>query len=293
MRYLLITLLLVSAMGCTARPADPGDVPQAAEMRIMSFNIRYPNPRDGANFWPFREQLVFDTIKAFGPDVLGVQEALRGQADAIDAQMPGYSLIAVGRDDGKDAGEMAAIYFRDDRFERIEHGHFWLSDNPETPGSVGWDASLPRIATWVLLREKHTEQGVLVLNTHFDHRGQTARAQSAALIRERVLMLTRKHRVPAIVMGDYNCAPDSTPYQALIGADPPKFLDTYRQVHRASTQPEGTFNGFRGRNDGARIDWILVTEDVQIIDAAIDRTNDNGRYPSDHYPVTAVLRLAP
>lgn len=294
MRYVLIVLLLVSTLGCNARQGGPADAEQAPEVRVMSFNIRYPNQRDGDDYWPHRKQLVVDTINDFGPDVLGVQEALLEQAEYLDDALAGYTRIGVGRDDGKNQGEMTAVYFREARFSLIDHGHFWLSDTPEDVASVGWDAALARMATWLALEDKASGRRVVLLNTHFDHRGSRAREQSAKLIRRRLARLSRAFDASAILIGDFNAdAPDSAPFAALMAEGEPKLVDTYTATHAGSTEPDGTFNGFRGETSGPRIDWIVVTDEIQIIDAAIDRSNDNGRYPSDHYPVTAVLRLAP
>ena len=88
--------------------------------------------------------------------------------------------------------------------------------------------------------------------------------------------------------------PGSRPYQVLITPEDnelPTLIDTFRSMHPQLQANVGTFNGFRGTERGARIDWILTTDDFKVIDAAIDRTSRNGRYPSDHFPVTAVVKL--
>ena len=59
----------------------------------------------------------------------------------------------------------------------------------------------------------------------------------------------------------------------------------------ASAQDVGTFNGFRGRTDGGKIDYVLVDSRWQVEGAEILRDNDEGRYPSDHFPVVADLVL--
>jgi endonuclease/exonuclease/phosphatase family metal-dependent hydrolase len=55
----------------------------------------------------------------------------------------------------------------------------------------------------------------------------------------------------------------------------------------------GTGSRFNGYTAGDKIDYIFVTPDTQILGAAIDRRHRDGRYPSDHYPVTAQLRFPP
>ena len=122
-------------------------------VRVMSFNIRYGTANDGINRWELRKEFLVDTIRDFDPDLLGTQETLASQRDYLADALKSYAVVAAGRDDGKQAGEMAALYYRKDRFEAIDEGHFWLSETPEKVGSKGWDAALPRIATWVKLKD--------------------------------------------------------------------------------------------------------------------------------------------
>ena len=90
----------------------------------MSFNIRYGTADDGADAWPRRRAMVFDVVRGFDGDVVGVQEALRFQLDELGAAFPGYAEIGVGRDDGRTAGEYSAILYRRGRFEVLEEGTF-------------------------------------------------------------------------------------------------------------------------------------------------------------------------
>lgn len=264
------------------------------DLKAMSFNIRWPNPDDGPNRWSQRRDLVVRTIKNQSPDVLGVQEAYAFQADYITQHLAGYTMIGVGRDDGKQQGEMTAIYFRTARFNLIDSGHLWLSETPDIPGSVGWDASLTRMATWVLLNDENTGATWLILNTHFDHIGQRARSESARLIGHFIREKQGEYgeSVASIVMGDFNSAVNSRAYLALCAdLDGPRLIDTYAATRSPRrSKNEGTFNSFRGRNIGARIDWLFVTPNATIQSAQIDSYNEDGRYPSDHFPITATLR---
>src|SRR6185295_13279814 len=126
-----------------------------------------------------------ETIKTFNPDLLGTQETLAVQRDFLVEQLPTHAVFAAGRDDGKERGEMAALFYRKERFEKIDGGHFWLSDTPEKIGVKGWDAALPRIATWVKLRDLKVKDAkpILYINVHFDHQGKKARVESGKLMR--------------------------------------------------------------------------------------------------------------
>lgn len=278
-------------------PAGPKAVaPAVAPVRVMSFNIRYGTAKDGENAWEKRKEFLAETVAAFDPDLLGTQETLPDQRDFLAAKLPGYAAFAAGRDDGKDAGEMAAVFYRKDRFEKLDGGHFWLSDTPEKPGSKGWDAALPRVTTWVKLGDRTASGGkpVLFLNVHLDHRGEKARLESARLIRAQIAELGKGCRV--VVTGDFNAGEGGEPYEALFGKrddKPSPVADTFRVAHPTRGKSEGTFSGFKAdATGGDRIDWIACSRDWDVRLAGIDRTACDGRTPSDHFPVTAVLRAA-
>lgn len=278
----LCCLLAATVAGCTL----PGPV------TVMSFNIRYGTAPDGDDAWPLRRENVFDVIRTAAPDVAGLQEVLAFQADELLEALPEYDLVGVGRDDGARGGEMAPILFHRKRFALADSGHFWLSDTPEEIGSRGWDADLPRIATWVLLKFRSNPLNeVYVVNTHFDHRGEQARLESARLIRRLTDSLSGR---PILVIGDFNCAPGSAPHAVLTE-------DTGNNAHLRDTyvvlgyeeRGAGTYHAFRGDVSGPRIDWILCNRRFDVLESRILRTAYDGRYPSDHFPVTAVVQILP
>ncbi|RUL84680.1 endonuclease/exonuclease/phosphatase family protein [Tautonia sociabilis] len=272
-------------------PAQRED--RADDIRVMSFNIRYGSASDGENSWDHRKEFLIDSIRAVDPDILGTQETLAFQRDDLLRGLPGYEVLAAGRDDGAEAGEMMALFYKADRFERLRGGHFWLSETPETAGSTSWDSSLPRMVTWVELRDLTSPDSrpIAVFNTHFDHRGRVARVESARLIRSKIAELASGALV--VVTGDFNAAEGSEPYRALFDGDAPdpQLIDTYRAVHPERSAGEGTFSGFRAEDvDGPRIDWIAASPGWEVRSATIERPDRDGRTPSDHFAVTAVLR---
>jgi endonuclease/exonuclease/phosphatase family metal-dependent hydrolase len=191
----------------------------------------------------------------------------------------------------KTPNEHCGIFFKTDRFTQLAGGHFWLSEKPDIPESKSWDSSLPRMATWVLLNDKTDEAApaILFVNTHFDHRGAQARAEAAKLIRQKITQLRAIADDPVtVVTGDFNTAEASEPYKAFLHENK-DLVDTYRVRHPERGENEGTFGGFRGNTAGSRIDWILASPQLEVVEAEIDRTEEDGRFPSDHYPVTAVL----
>jgi endonuclease/exonuclease/phosphatase family metal-dependent hydrolase len=287
----LTALLVAIACAGLLSAAEP---PAAGDVKVMSFNVRYGTAKDGDNHWDKRKGFLLGTVKAFDPDLLGTQETVNFQRDFLAEKLKGYGVFAAGRDDGKEKGEMMAVYWRKDRFEKTDGGHFWLSEKPSEPGSKSWDSSLPRMATWVKLKDKQKPDAkpILFVNTHFDHIGKEARLQSAKLMREQIATLGKGCSV--IVTGDFNSGEGSEPYKALFdkfGKDESPVVDTYRVAHPKRAPDEGTASGFRaGANKGNRIDWIGASRDWKVVAAAIDRTAKDGRTPSDHFPVTALLR---
>ena len=260
--------------------------------RVMSFNIRYGTADDGENRWERRSDLVMRVIREYNPDILGMQEVLKFQADELHAALDGYEFVGVGRDDGREKGEFSPIMFRRDVFKLVDHGFLWLSEEPEHAGSLGWDAALPRLLTWVRLQHRDNPfVEIFAINTHFDHRGQKAREESASLVRRTVESLGGK---PVIVMGDFNSSPDSLAHERLT-----KSTGNLAELHdcwqwlRNSEEAAGSFTGFKEPSTSPRIDWILVNRRFQPLETEIVRTKYDGRLPSDHYPVTATLKLLP
>jgi len=285
-------LLGAVLLACGAMAGDLGP-----EVRVMSFNVRYGTATDGDNHWDRRKDFLVATIRAFDPDLLGTQETLEFQRDHIAEGLPGYDHAGVGRNDGQADGEMMALFYRRERFDRIDGGHFWLSETPEVAGSKSWDSALPRMVTWVKLRDRLNPAGrpVLFLNTHFDHKGPQARLESARLLRRQMRALGAGCAI--VLTGDFNAGEGSDPYHALfdqIDHQRSPVVDTYRVARPGQGVEEGTFSGFRSEaTTGPRIDWIAASRDWEIQEASIDRTAREGRTPSDHFPVTAVLRLEP
>jgi len=266
-------------------------VPAAEPWRVMSFNVRYASAQDGENAWPMRTELFFDTIAAFAPDLIGFQEVIAVQHDALTSRMPDYGFSGVARDDGQRQGEWSCIAYRKARFTLVESGNFWLSETPEVPGSKSWDAGLTRICSWVRLRETATGKEFFFANTHFDNKGVVARQEASRLISTRLPQIAAN--LPALLTGDFNITEDNPAYAILVRPTTPgaiRWIDSFREVHPTRGPDEATGHSFKGRTQGSRIDFIFHTDQFIASESAIDRTARDGRYPSDHFPVTAVLR---
>jgi endonuclease/exonuclease/phosphatase family metal-dependent hydrolase len=262
-------------------------------LRVMSYNIRNGLAPDGINHWDRRNSMCVERLRASAPDIAGMQEAYDFQNAFILANLAGYAMVGVGRDDGKSRGEFAPILYRQERFDLVASGTFWLSETPDVPGSKSWDSTLPRIATWVTLRDRQAGNAeLLAINTHFDHRGELARVESAKLLRN--FASSSGGAMPVLITGDFNAAPESTAHGILVNdsAGPPVFRDVYATVSaRTPGIPHNTFNGFADAPQDTHIDWILCTDHFAIESAAIDRYHDGPLFPSDHFPVIAGLRI--
>ena len=305
LRYRALRIISVVALsaaihfGCAGRSgsqstvmADSTAPPTAVDpIRVMSFNIRYGTAADGDNAWRHRRDLVMRTVGSFRPTVLGVQEALRFQLDEIGDEFREFGEVGVGRDDGAEAGEYSAILYDRRRLELLESGTFWLSDTPEVVASTSWGNRITRIVTWARFRERtasDADSGTFyVFNAHWDHESQPSRERSAELLLERIAGRTAAD--PVIVTGDFNAGEDNPAFRRLVEHDRTHLGDTFRALHPAADHV-GTFNGFTGEREGDKIDAVLASPEWTVLEASIVRLNEDGRYPSDHFPVTAILR---
>jgi endonuclease/exonuclease/phosphatase family metal-dependent hydrolase len=292
--FLLLLAIFCATCSCclAAQPSETANNDLPA-VRVMSFNIRNGKANDGPNHWNHRKELVLRTVRQFDPDILGAQEMMIMQADYFKQNLPEYEHHGTSRVPSDVEEEQCALFFRKSRFEKLQAGHFWLSETPDVPGSKSWDSMFPRMVSWIQLRERAEPDSVFfVFNTHFDHRGREARLQSAAIIRAQVQEIAAG--APSVVTGDFNSAEGSLVHQVLLfSTSGLELTDSYRLQH-AERDPaeESTSSRWKGNRSGSRIDWILSSPQWSVSAAAIDRSNDDGRYPSDHYPVTAVLKLA-
>jgi len=284
--------LLKTFLALTLAIATSALAESQTAIRVMSFNIRNSGAKDGENHWQHRKDLYVKTIKDFDPDLLGTQEVLADQFDTLGQVLPEYGVVGVARDDGKREGEWSAILYRKSRFQAVDSGTFWLSETPDEVGSRAWKAACVRICSWARLRETASGREFLYANTHYDHESKLAREESSKLLRTRLPELAKG--APVILSGDFNCIEDDAPYRALVGPSDGKsvaLVDSYREVHPERKPDEASFNGFKGTVAGSRIDWILHSPEFKAAAAEIVRPK-SGRLPSDHYAVTAVIRLS-
>ncbi|MFT3790687.1 MAG: endonuclease/exonuclease/phosphatase family protein [Rudaea sp.] len=276
--------VLLGALGlCAASFA--GAAAPTAEFNVATYNLRLNVASDGPNSWPHRVEAVKALIRYHEFDIVGTQEGLPGQIADLDA-MPGFAHVGAGRDDGKDAGEHSAIHYRTTRFDLEKHGDYWLSETPDRP-SKGWDAKCcNRIASWAKLRDRVSGKHFFVFNVHFDHEGDVARRESAKLMLRKIREIAGGDTV--ICTGDFNSTPDTEQIRTMKTA--------LRDAREASAEPpygpEGTFEDFKLDSKlPERIDYIFVSRGVDVLKYATLTDSVEARFPSDHLPVVARIRL--
>tara|TARA_B100000945_G_scaffold233965_1_gene190256 strand:- start:317 stop:1183 length:867 start_codon:yes stop_codon:yes gene_type:complete len=258
-------------------------------LQVMSFNIRFDNPRDGLDNWKFRATKVSAMFAKHDIGIAGLQEVKHHQLTWLKQALPDYGFVGVGRDDGKKKGEYAPLAYRKSDFELQESETIWLSETPAEVGSKGWDAALPRIATFAVLR--HSESGAKLLagSVHYDHVGVKARKNSGAVLAKYISNRLSDMTLSAVIVaGDFNCLPDSEPFKAVEAAG--VMVDSFRLTDRR-VGPQSTWNGFRAVQPGRRIDYVFVNKGVTVLGHLIDDQQVQGRFPSDHLPVVVKLKL--
>jgi endonuclease/exonuclease/phosphatase family metal-dependent hydrolase len=289
MKRLLLQVFVAFVIGgaLTAVPAArAADAPPLA-LRVMTFNLRFASPTP-PNAWPDRRPVMKHVIERIAPDVFGTQEGLYQQLRDLAADLPAYEWLGVGRGGGSQ-DEHTAIFFRRDRFEPVAYDFFWLSDTPETIGSITWGTHYRRMVTWVRLRERSTGREFAFWNTHFDHEVEVARQKSAVLLRQRMGAVDPK--LPLLLVGDFNCtAGQSAAYEIL--TNEAGLIDTWRAARTKENATLNTFHNYEpAREQGFRIDWILARPPVEVSHAEIVTDHEGSQYPSDHFPVVADVRF--
>lgn len=268
-----------------------------------TFNIRNSNGdrNDPERCWNVRRDRVAQFVLDQQLSIVGMQEVLHDQLTDLQRLLPDYDYEGVGRDDGKRKGEYTPIFWRRADWEKQNGGTFWLSTTPDVVGSVGWDAALTRIATYVLLRHRQTGRQLMCINTHFDHVGHQARQESAHLILLKAKEIVNaassslnSQTIPFVLTGDFNIAMNDAAYHVITHDATFPILDTYMQ----GAPHEGPFYTWHdyGRisvDRATKIDYIFASPSIGVLRTFIQQ-DDRSEHPlhlSDHNPVVATLVL--
>jgi len=257
----------------------------AQDLKVATFNVRYANRSDTGNMWVDRAPMVASLIEFHDFDIFGTQEGLKNQIDDMKNALPAYTYYGKGRDDGQDKGEHSVVFYKKDKFTLLKSGDFWLSETPDKP-SLGWDAKCcNRICSWVYLQDKKSKKKFYVFNAHFDHQGVVARIESSKLILQKIKAIAGNE--PVIFTGDLNGDHASKWYKTLLESE--QLDDTYRQVKNPYTN-NASFNSFGASLKRSNIiDHIFVTKHFTATKWGILSDSFHGKFPSDHFPVVAII----
>ncbi len=266
--------------------------PHQNEITLMTFNIRLDLAADGKNRWENRIPIVSAYMDSVAPDIAGMQEVLHHQLLDLLEIMPGYSYVGSGRDDGETGGEYSPVFFRDDRFILRDNSQFWLSETPEIPGSISWDAAITRIVSWAALEDRQSGEIIYAFNTHFDHRGVEARRRSAGLISGRIPEIAGDS--PVILLGDFNIRKESADYEFMsdLFSENNRLANAELISEAPVRNAESTFNGFRHDIEPRVIDYIFVDDNFRVLFYRVDEVLENGIFISDHWPVVSDVVLS-
>ena len=277
---------MVTGQWSTVNDKKPG----SAHIRWGTFNIRLQNDGDerAGVGWSVRRDRVADYIRKNHIDVVGMQEVLHAQLEDLLARLPEYDYVGVGRTDGATKGEYSPVFFLKEKFEVLEKGNFWLSETPEVPGSVGWDAALERIASYAKLRDKATGKVFMAVNTHFDHVGVKARRESAKLIMRKIQEIVGTR--PAVVTGDFNVTENDEAYKTMT-------TNTFKMNDAYHMTPNHTGTCYTWHQfcqipplKCEKIDFIFITPTIRVNHSHIEVPNPAAML-SDHNPHWADLEF--
>ncbi len=264
-----------------------GSLFYSQNIKLITYNIRLDVAMDGENDWTHRKDFFASQIQFYEPDIFGVQEAKPNQVIDINALLPLYANVGMGRE-GEGQGESSNIYYKKDRFIVSESSTFWLSETPNEI-SKGWDAACNRVCTYALFKDQKTKTTFWVFNTHLDHVGEEARTKGMELILSKIELLNTK-KYPVFFMGDFNSEPDTDRIIQL-----KKIMNDSRDISKEKPfGPSGTFNNFKHDQAVTKlIDYVFVSKNnkFEVLKYAVLSDSKDLRYPSDHLPVYVEVNL--
>lgn len=270
--YFLVAFTLIGS----CKPIEIYDFSGDSDLSLMSFNLRYDEPADEENQWSNRKESCIAMLNEVKPTVFGIQEGLHNQVSYLDNNLPSYSYVGVGRDDGYSGGEYAAIFYASSIVELIDNGDFWLSETPDYP-SKGWDANNTRICTWARFKDILNDKEFYVFNTHFDHLGKTAQKESSKLIVQKIQEIAEPNS-PVFITGDFNMLIDNSRLEPINN----NYFSAQRFAERSDDNK--SYNAFGLGIISRNIDFIFYNNSRAVSYKTIVG-NYGVPYISDHYPI--------
>lgn len=254
----------------------------------MTFNLRCDFILDFNNRWDQRKDMIFHIINNYGCDIIGTQEATNSMINDINNNISEFNIIGSPRTK-KFFVERNDILISKN-YKIISNKTFWLSENPEKIGSSKWYSLFPRICTTAVV-ELPNNKKIRIYNSHLDCFLPQAREYGIKKLMEFIENEQRKEELPIVLMGDFNATPNSKVIKNISNSKIcNKRLIAAQEVNK-ELYNKATMGSFKGKETGTHIDYIFVSEDIEIVNTEIIKYNVNGRYPSDHYPVMAEVNI--
>ncbi|MBO5936832.1 MAG: endonuclease/exonuclease/phosphatase family protein [Clostridia bacterium] len=257
-------------------------IPEKSEdaKRIMSFNVRYGDDKEGSV--KNRSKISIAIIEQYAPDSFGVQEATGRWIDILsEALSEKYAYVGEHRDEDSDS-EYSAVFYLKDKFNLLDSGTIWLSDTPEVKYTKYEESACTRIATWATLENKESGEVYTHINTHLDHVSDTARNMQADVLKTKITELESAGDF-VVCTGDFNAEPTNEVYTKMLeGMNDAKTI--------ASNSDDGiTFHNYGRVKEGSNgpIDYVFTSGNLKVENYKIIRNTAKDMYPSDHYPIIA------
>lgn len=254
-------------------------------MKVLTCNILYYGTKDEKNHWNNRRDICIDVIRSHEPLLISFQEMWYEQFLDVQIAFPEFESAPM-IDEPIGRNPVNTIFYHRESFRKISGGGYWLSKTPHITGSSSWDSKHIRIANWLRLECLSMRKEFRIINTHLDHFSQVARENQARLIKEDTVAYPEEY--PQILAGDMNADSGNKVIQILKDGG---WRDTYEMIHGIDN-PGHTLHRFYGEDfisEKGKIDWIFIRGNMSVIDANIIKDSRNGRFPSDHYFVSAEI----
>ncbi|MCO4794701.1 MAG: endonuclease/exonuclease/phosphatase family protein [Bacteriovoracaceae bacterium] len=255
-------------------------------LRLISSNIRFENAADESHDWPKRKTLLANTLTKFNADVIGTQEGRQPQLKDFESLLPGFELIDSHREWITER-MYPTLYINSENITVNKSGDIWLSETPYEAGSSSFKSSFPRLCTWASLTTKKNNHSFFLINTHLDHVLEETRVEQIKVLLKEVKDKNTEN-LPVILMGDFNSSPDSEVRQEILS----QWSFLHDPWHTLQLKEETSYHKFQGAyEEGTRIDWMLVDKKVKTHDIYLDKSTEEGLYPSDHFPLMGIFEL--
>lgn len=299
---------------CKEDPDTPGEPEkESADLLICTFNIRYPEPADGDYIWENRRDAVCKFILTRKPDIIGMQEVEKVQAEYILSKVKDeYGLYGIGRETGKDILSSTTdetsktILYKKSRFDLSGKGTFWHSNNPDQVSAKNkandygtWHTSHPWVTSWVKLADKdNVGRAVWLFNTHYQNNKNMTSVAPGIRMMESNLHINKIPSItggsfgsaskdPVFLIGDFNCSFTTDELQLLRNVP----LGYAREdAAKSSFRSTDTDNGY-GKG-GALIDHIFFCGPLKCLTYTVDKRDYGITYISDHYPVLSEFKYS-